>query len=236
MRAQPSRMQQRTRLSRAEQPCTKTSWSRCRCLSCNTSSRAAPKAPYRVNGMAGDIRQSRWSSSTPRARGCRASCRCGEERRGLGEARAVQQQLANHPPRLHGSRVEEADSHPSGGTDLPADPRVDVTTRVWNKALDAALRPGADAAGVGSMPPLQAHSRSGRTGRRRCKALHFRGALSRRFPDGTQADTPTWPMTSCWRSNSRLMIVRERGRRRGGNALVGDGCSLTGYGQPCPSR
>ncbi|MGB1157640.1 MAG: ATP-dependent DNA helicase RecG, partial [Alphaproteobacteria bacterium] len=174
----------------------------------------SPKAPYRVNCMAGDVPVSLVFFNA-KGSWLQGQLPIREERLISGKlARFNNNWQITHPDYM--VPLEEAESIPAVEPIYPL--TQGLTSRVWNKALNAALE------GMPELPEwadtsLQAQQKWPGWRASVC-ALHFRTP---------EQDTPRpealrrLAYDELLAQQLSLMIVRERGRRRGGNALVGDG-------------
>ena len=205
IRAQPSRMQQRTRLSEPSSLYEDQLVTLPLFILQHFIPRS-PKAPYRVNGMAGDIPVSLVFFNA------KGSWLQGQLP--VREVRLVSGKLArfnNNWQITHPDYIvpeEEEDAIPAVEPIYPL--TQGLTSRVWNKALNAALDL------VPTLPEwvdasLQAQQKWP-DWTPSLQSLHFRGALV--GSDRTQA-VRRLAYDELLAQQLSLMIVRERGRRRG---------------------
>ncbi len=213
MRAQPSRMQQRTKIKEPtalyeDQLVTLPLFVLQHFVP------RSPKAPYRVNCMAGETPVSLVFFNA-KGSWLQGQLPVREERVVSGKlARFNNNWQITHPDYM--VPVEEADSIPAVEPIYPL--TQGLTTRVWNKALDAALDL------VPTLPewddPTLKAQQNWPDWAPSLQALHFRGASADSLRNQAIRRLAYDELLA---QQLSLMIVRERGRRRGGNALVGDG-------------
>ena len=212
IRAQPSRMQQRTRLSEPSSLYEDQLVTLPLFILQHFIPRS-PKAPYRVNGMAGDIPVSLVFFNA------KGSWLQGQLP--VREVRLVSGKLArfnNNWQITHPDYIVPEEEEGAIPAVEPIYPLTQgLTSRVWNKALNAALDL------VPTLPEwvdasLQAQQKWP-DWTPSLQSLHFRGALV--GSDRTQA-VRRLAYDELLAQQLSLMIVRERGRRRGGHPLVGD--------------
>ena len=223
LRAQPHRVQQRTRID-APSDLYEDQLVTLPLLILQHAAPRNPKAPYRVNALAGDIpvqlvffnARGAWLEGQLPPRADRVVS--GKLARFNGNWQMT------HPDYM--VPPEEIDSIPRTEPIYPL--TQGLTSRVWNKALNAALEQTPTLPEWADASLQQQQKWPG--WQAAINALHFRadGAA-----DGSTGPVPDQRLRSealrrlaydeLLAQQLSLMIVRERGRRRGGTALSGDG-------------